>query len=283
MSEIHGAVGSYVVNALDLAELDEFEAHLAVCPTCSREVVEFCETAASLSLLAPVTAPPANLRSSILSAVKEVRPLPPELPPAPVVAEPGEPTPRRALPGSQPSSSGLATREPGEPIDELAVRRQRRRARVLTAAVAAVAAVALAMGGVVYTLVQQRQELVAQEQLRAEQERQEAELLAAPDARILSTDTENGGQVSFVVSEDLNRAMVIGAGLPDAGPGNRYQLWTLETPQSTPVPDSQFDAGPDQETFFSGDIAGQAALAISIEEAGTVPTEPSAVLGAVTL
>ena len=38
MSEIHGAVGSYVVNALDPDELDEFEAHLAVCPTCSREV-----------------------------------------------------------------------------------------------------------------------------------------------------------------------------------------------------------------------------------------------------
>ena len=41
MSEIHGAVGSYVVNALDPDELDEFEAHPAVCPTCSREVHEF--------------------------------------------------------------------------------------------------------------------------------------------------------------------------------------------------------------------------------------------------
>jgi hypothetical protein len=215
-----------------------------------------------------------------LSAIKEVRPLPPETPPAPVVAEPGEPTPRRALPGSRPSSPGLAPKEPEEPTDELAVRRQRRRTRVLTAAVAAAAALALVLGGVVFNLVQQRQELVVQEQLRAEQERLEAELLAAPDARILTTETTNGGQVSFVISEDLNRAMVNGAGLPDAGPGNRYQLWTLETPQSTPVPDNQFDAGPDQETFFSGDIADQAALAISIEEAGTVPAAPSAVLGA---
>ena len=279
MSEIHGAVGSYAVNALDLGELDEFEAHLAVCPTCSRELVEFCETAAELSLLATVAAPPPTLRSSILSAIKEVRPLPPEVPPAPVVAAPGEPTPRRALPGSQPPSD-MAPREAGEPvIDELAVRRQRRRARVLTAAVAAVAAIALALGGVVYNLVQQRQELVVQEQLRAEQERQEAELLAAADARILSTETTNGGQVSFVVSEDLNRAMVVGAGLPDAGPGNRYQLWTIETAQNSPVPDNQFDAGPDQETFFSGDVAGQALLAISIEAAGVVPAAPSAVLG----
>ena len=283
MSEIHGAVGSYVVHALDPAELDEFEAHLAACPTCSREVVEFCETAAALSLVAPVTPPPPTLRSNILAAIKEVRPLPPEVPPAPVVAEPGEPAPRRALPSSQPPSPDLATREPAQPIDELAVRRQRRRTRVLAAAVAAVAAIALALGGVVYNLVQQRQELVVQEQLRAEQERLEAELLAAPDARILTTETANGGQVSFVVSEDLNRAMVNGAGLPDAGPGNRYQLWTLETPQSTPVPNNQFDAGPDQETFFRGDIADQAVLAISIEPAGVVPAAPSEVLGGVQL
>ena len=61
MSEIHGAVGSYVVNALDGDEREEFEAHLAVCPTCTREVQEFCETAAELSLLA-----------SAASAVREI-------------------------------------------------------------------------------------------------------------------------------------------------------------------------------------------------------------------
>jgi anti-sigma factor RsiW len=77
MSEIHSAVGSYVVNALDPDELEEFEAHLAVCPTCTREVQEFTETAAELSLLASAT-PPAALRGSILAAISEVRPLPPE-------------------------------------------------------------------------------------------------------------------------------------------------------------------------------------------------------------
>ena len=66
MSEIHGATGSYVVNALDPAELDEFEAHLAVCPTCRQEVVEFCETAAQLSLLAAAPPPPPGLRVSLI-------------------------------------------------------------------------------------------------------------------------------------------------------------------------------------------------------------------------
>ena len=80
MSEIHGAVGSYVVNALDPDELEEFEAHLAVCPTCSREVREFGETAAELALLASAPPPPAALRGSILSAISEIRPLPRSLP-----------------------------------------------------------------------------------------------------------------------------------------------------------------------------------------------------------
>ena len=102
MSEIHGAVGSYVVNALDPDELDEFEAHLAVCPTCAREVREFGETAAELSLLASATPPPPALRSSILAAIAEVRPLPPEPPAETAAAEPSPPR-DRARTGSSPS------------------------------------------------------------------------------------------------------------------------------------------------------------------------------------
>ena len=83
MSEIHGATGSYVLHALDPSEVEEFEAHLAVCPTCSQEVVEFCETAAELSLLATVTAPPPPaLKSSVMSAISGVRVLPPDAPAA---------------------------------------------------------------------------------------------------------------------------------------------------------------------------------------------------------
>jgi anti-sigma factor RsiW len=106
MSEIHGAVGSYVVNALDPDEREEFEAHLAVCPTCTREVQEFCETAAELSLLASATPPPAALRSSILSAISEVRPLPPELlppePPAEIAAAQPSPPAAETVPAERP-------------------------------------------------------------------------------------------------------------------------------------------------------------------------------------
>jgi hypothetical protein len=251
MSEIHAAVGSYVVNALDGEELEEFEAHLAECDTCRREVAEFTETVAELSLLAAT--PPPALRSSILGAITEVRPLPPE------VSSPG--------PDEEPSA-GLSTPvEPAEsPMDELALRRQRRRTRILTATAAAVMVVALALGGWVYSLVQNRQAQVAEAQL-------ETQLMSAPDVQIYPVTMQNGGNASFVVSKSQNRALFIGTDLPDAGAGRRYQLWTL-TP--TPRPDNLFDGGASRKQWFRGPITDAVGVAVTIEQedGSDVPTPP---------
>jgi Anti-sigma-K factor rskA/Putative zinc-finger len=245
MSEIHGAVGSYVVNALDPEELEEFEAHLAVCPTCRREVAEFGETAAELSLLASVAPPPAALRESVLSAISEVRPLPPE-PPAETAA--AESSPR-----------GPATAPAERPVDELALRRQRRRTRVLTVLAAAVLAAAVALGGVVYTLFQSRQAQVAQQAA-------ETELLTAPDVQTYSATMKDGGQISFVVSRSLDRALFIGKDLPSVGADRTYQLWTLEDEQA--IPDNLVAGGGDRKQFFRETLSGVTSLAVSIEAAG---------------
>jgi Predicted transmembrane transcriptional regulator (anti-sigma factor) len=250
MSEIHGAVGSYVVNALDGDEREEFEAHLAVCPTCTREVQEFCETAAELSLLASATPPPAALRSSILSAISEVRPVPPELlqPESAAEIAPAQPSPP------------AAERAPAErPIDELALRRQQRRTRILSVLVAAVVAAALALGGVVYGLVQARQSQVAQQAA-------ETELLTAPDVKTYTATMKDGGQVSFVVSRSLNRAMFVGKGLPSVGADHTYQLWTLEGQR--PIPDNTVPGGGDRKEFFRETLSGVTGLAVSVEAAG---------------
>jgi anti-sigma-K factor RskA len=242
MSEIHGAVGSYVVNALDPDELEEFEAHLAVCPTCAREVQEFRETAAQLSLLASAATPPPALRSSILAAITEVRPL------APPAAE--------TLPAER-------------PVDELALRRQQRRTRVLSVLVAAVVAAALALGGVVYGLVQARQVQVAQQAA-------EAELLTAPDVRTYTATMKDGGQISFVVSRSLDRAMFIGKDLPAVGADQTYQLWTLEGER--PIPDNLVAGGGDRKEFFRETLSGVTGLAVSIEAAsGAQQPTPSAI------
>jgi hypothetical protein len=244
MSEIHGAVGSYVMNALDPDELEEFEAHLAVCPTCTREVHEFAETAAELSLLASATPPPTELRGSILTAISEVRPLPPE----PAETKSAERSPRTAQ-----------TIPAERPIDELALRRQQRRTRVLSVLVAAVVAAALALGGVVYGLVQARQAQVAQQAA-------ETELLTAPDVQTYAATMKDGGQISFVVSRSLNRAMFIGKDLPAVGADQTYQLWTLEGQSA--IPNNLVPGGGDRKEFFSETLSGVTGLAVSIENAG---------------
>jgi hypothetical protein len=254
MSEIHGAVGSYVVNALDPDELEEFEAHLAVCPTCTREVQEFGETAAELSLLASAT-PPSTLRSSILAAISEVRPLPPE-----PLAEGAGPEPSPAVSETAPAE---------RPLDELALRRQQRRTRILTVLVAAVVAAALVLGGVVYGLVNARQAQVAQQAAATE-------LLTAPDVRTYTATMKDGGQISFVVSRSLNRAMFIGKDLPAVGADQTYQLWTLEGQH--PIPDNLVAGGGDRQEFFRETLSGVTGLAVSVENAaGAQQPNPSTI------
>ncbi len=258
MSEIHGAVGSYVVNALDDSELQEFVEHLAVCDTCSREVVEFSETSAELSAMVS-TPPPAALRGSILSAIREVRPLPPELPVA--VERDLVSTPRRAYPADAEDSRSVLAMTPStrssvdQPVDELARRRQRRTSRILTFAVAAAMAVALALGGWVVMLVQQRQAQVADAG-------RQTELLTAPDAKVYAKTMANGAKVSFVVSKTLDKAMLIGD-LPDPGQGKKYQLWTIDKAKKA-TPDALVDGGT-ASAWFTGPVSSSAALAVTIE------------------
>ncbi len=261
MSEIHGAVGSYVIDALDPEELEEFEQHLAECPTCSREVIEFCETAAELSLLATTTgpalaAPPPMLRGSILSAISETRVLPPEIP-APLLAD---------VPAGPPAPPVRTM-----PIDELAERRRRRGARLLSFAVAAAMVIALALGGWVYNLTQQQQTQVADQAL-------ETQLFNAPDVKVVRQTMKNGGQVSFVVSKSLDRALFVGNDLPSPGADNTYKLWTLNA-AGTPAPDNLVAAGGDQKQWFRGPIDSSADLAVSIESDpdAAAPTDVQAV------
>jgi len=287
MSEIHELAGSYALNALDTADLAEFEAHLATCPTCQTDVTEFCETAAELSLLTMATPPPA-LRDKILAEIQDTPQIAaddgdqrtgssgtngsrsPEM--ALLAVRTG---PRRALPGTEvpddPDEPGTAAR-----VDEVALRRQRRRFRVLSSLVAAMLALAVGLGGVIYSLIQERQAQVASISL-------EQQLYAAPDVKFSEPINLNGGgTATFVVSEQLNRAMFIGTDLPDPGRDKRYQLWTMEGPEpkwkvaDRVTRDTQItDRESAVKVFFRGDIAGSDWLCVSIEPKDNLTDTPT--------
>ncbi|MBE7324645.1 anti-sigma factor [Nocardioides sp. Y6] len=76
MSDFHLLTGVYALDAVDDAEREHFERHLADCEECAEEVDSLREAAALLTELTAVTAPPA-LTDDVRSAVAQVRPLPP--------------------------------------------------------------------------------------------------------------------------------------------------------------------------------------------------------------
>jgi anti-sigma-K factor RskA len=83
--DIHALSGAYAVDALDDDERAQFERHLAGCSACRAEVQSFRETTTMLAETeAEVSPAPASLRASVLAGISQVRPFPPEAPPAPV-------------------------------------------------------------------------------------------------------------------------------------------------------------------------------------------------------
>ena len=256
MSDSHGGAGSYLTHSLDPAEREEFEVHVRSCETCRKELLEFGETLSQLSVLS-ATAPPAALKASVMAAIGGVRALPP-----------GEPQ-GTAVPDSAPVRTSGPAAEPS-PVDELALRRQRRLTRVLSLAVAAMTVVALGLGAWAVSLVQ-RQAPVATSTV-------EAELLRAPDLEAHTVELKDGGTATILASRRLNRAMLSSPGLPALPAGRTYQLWTLAGPLTAPTrvsPDVLVSGGTVVKVWFTGPIAESDALAISTEAAGgaSAPTD----------
>jgi anti-sigma-K factor RskA len=63
------AVGSYLLGALPDDEREAFEAHLAGCPACTRDVAELQVAADALPMSVPLVPPPAALKDRIMAVV----------------------------------------------------------------------------------------------------------------------------------------------------------------------------------------------------------------------
>ena len=135
--------------------------------------------------------------------------------------------------------------------------------------------VALALGGFVYGLNQQRQADFAAQAAETRQN----ELLSAPDAKIY-TVTRDGAQYCFVVSKQRNAAFFIGTDLANPGAGKTYQLWTLQG--RTAFPDARLAASAGTQ-WFTGPITESTSLAFSIEPAGGAQQPTPPILAQVTI
>ncbi|RDI19314.1 anti-sigma factor [Lentzea flaviverrucosa] len=195
----HTLVGVYAVNALSDTERAEFEAHLHGCPSCAEEVAELQATAAVLGTVAEI-APPAHLRTRVLTDATALRQLPPQ---ASVHVEP---------------MAALPTRN-----------RWLVRASVLAAAASVLVAVVVGVQG-----VQDRRELDTLRQSAAGYS-QVPDLLSAPDAKVLSEPGAGGGKATVVISPSRSKAVFLASGLPSLSADRDYQLWVVGTGDPRPA------------------------------------------------
>lgn len=280
--DLHGAVGSYVVHALDEPELSEFEAHIAGCDRCSNEIASFNETLAEMSADFEVS-PPAELRSSVLSAITGITQLPAE-PEQQVAASPrhglfvaaedqalhDQADPDQKAENEAPAEQGLA------PVVSLADARRRRAPRALIAVAAAVALIAVAAGGWAVTLNGRLQNQQAGQALSQQQSQRESKLLRAPDAKIYTSTLKDGSPVSYVVSKTQNAAALIGGDVASPGAGKTYQIWTISGKGNTTYSrDATFGAGNQQSVFLTTNVGQANLLGISIEPTGSTPSKPT--------
>ena len=63
----------YALTSLTAAEAITYEAHLAICEVCRREVAQLREASLGLALLAPEETPPPNLREEVLARFRSER------------------------------------------------------------------------------------------------------------------------------------------------------------------------------------------------------------------
>ena len=260
-ADIHGLSGAYAVDAVDDDERAAFEAHLAQCAECQAEVASLREAAAGLAPLNE-TAPPASLRSAVLSGITAVRPLPP-LAEAPAAAEALSSEPA-GTPESESDAESDAESEDESGAEVVPIHKRSRRSRAWL--VAAAAAVVLALGGVVWnaTRPESQPRLTATEQV-----------IQAPDAQRY-VKTIDGARATVVRSPSLHRAVIITDNMPPAPAGKDYQLW-LQVPGKGMVSAGLMphDSKAVLTVPLEGDASQATGVGITVEPAGGSPAPTS--------
>jgi hypothetical protein len=210
--DVHTLTGAYALDAINPGgEQARFARHLDRCQPCASEVRGFREVATAMAFAA-TTEPPPELRDRVLAAVARTRQLPPEIR-----------THARAR-----RAPRTATRTPWLPW--------------LSGVVAAAAIVVAVVFGFAnaHTTSQLNAAQAGNRALAAARARVEAELdqarahdqalaeiLGAPDVRLLSQATTKGGVAEVVLDAATRRLVVATSGLPALPPGKVYQLWLI--------------------------------------------------------
>jgi hypothetical protein len=138
----------------------------------------------------------------------------------------------------------------------------RRRRRVVPFLAAAAAVVAIGTGGIVWQQVNDDG-----------QGDRFSRIAEARDARTFTVAVGDGGSASVVVSKTRNEAYIQTKGMPAAPADHQYVLWLQHGSMMTQA--GIMPEGSDNKVLFSGDAASADGAAVSVEDAGAAPSQPS--------
>ncbi|XVS61042.1 anti-sigma factor [Actinosynnema sp. CA-299493] len=257
--DAHTLIGAYVLDAVSDAERRAFEEHVAGCPGCAQETAELFETTALLAGVATVE-PPGHLRDRVLSAIADTRQLPPETDVDGTVRT-----------GTEPLRRGKPTRGASSGVVWL------RRTATLAAAAGIAVAVTLGIQGA-DTNRRLEQDLQALAQVNADNSRV-ADLLAAPDAKLVRGEATGGGTGTVVASSAKGQVLFLGQGLARLPEDRTYQLWLIGADGPRPAGLLASSAG-QTEPLLAGGFTGREAVGLTVEPRGgsAHPTTPTVVV-----
>ncbi|KOG59351.1 MULTISPECIES: anti-sigma factor [Streptomyces] len=207
----HSLAAPYALDALEPGERRRFEKHLAGCDRCAAEVRELAEDAVRLAWSAAAPAPPA-LRERVLTAVRST---------------PQEPARSRAGARDRASARERAPKLPPHVwgTQPPPGRTRTPRTRPLFVPFATVtAAAALVVASLFAVQAHRTEDRLAAERVRA---REIAHVLAAPDARAVSSEDARGRSIGVIASASEREAVVTLSGYGTPSGGRVHQLWLM--------------------------------------------------------
>lgn len=222
--QLHLLTGSYALNALPDGEREEFERYAMTDSQTQDEVRSLSETAALLALGTTEEAPPPELKTALMAAIRNTR----QLPASDVVRD----------------ISSAPSKAPARPF---AAPDRSRRTPLLSVAAALVVLAgiggwALGQSAMQQDMAQKLSALQGEQQAleQAQQQAQEKQnavmgIVAASDAKIATTKISDGGSVTVASSATANQAAVMARGMPALADHETYELWFISADGAVPA------------------------------------------------
>ena len=261
------AAGS-ALEDLDADERRAFSAHVATCAACRDLSIDLVDVLGDLALLAPTIHPPAEMRASVLAAIR--------------ASDTGPSTSIGTRSEDERPTARTSEGDEVTAIDDF--RRETRRLRRMTFGAVALAA---ALGVVAFGIGVRTMELtdavaanaaaLAQAEARLAQQTSAVALVADPGHVTASLHAEPVAPAAVAVvvyRPGSSDAYLMAHGLPATPPGMVYQLWYADAAGVHPLGTFQHDGQGPLVAPFGVDLGSSAAAMVTLEPEGGAQGEP---------